>query len=173
MHRHGKGGFTLLLIQLMAVGTAFTVWAGAEIDPRPAPAGVSSDWWTQAQAHIRQGEYHPRLARVAGTDQAETLQAPNRAHNFRTTFAPEGVLVKPRTATDADWTWGLSLVAIGPPGDLRRPESARVRLSGSRVELVRGTLTEWYENDQRGLEQGFTLHEPPPGSTGAAELVCA
>ena len=172
MHKCGTDGLVVLLIQLIVLAAALPAWTGAAIGPQQLPAGVSADWWTRAQAHIRRAEYQPSpVTTPDASNQPQILQAPNRAHNFRTTFAPEGVLVKPRTATDADWTWGLSLVAIGPPGDLRRPESARVRLSGSRVELVRGTLTEWYENDQRGLEQGFTLHEPPPGSTGAAELV--
>ena len=34
-------------------------------------------------------------------------------------------------------------------------------LLGNRVEYRRGILTEWYVNDERGLEQGFTLHGPP------------
>ncbi len=171
MHRHGKGGFTLLLIQLMAVGTAFTVWAGAEIDPRPAPAGVSSDWWTQAQAHIRQGEYQPSLAKVDSPDQPQTLQAPNRAHHFRTTFTADGVLVVPRTASAPEWSWGLTLTGLGAPGELRPTEPAQLRHEGNRVELVRGPVIEWYRNDERGLEQGFTLPEPPQGSAGTAELV--
>ena len=93
MHKCGTDGLVVLLIQLIVLAAALPAWTGAAIGPQQLPAGVSADWWTRAQAHIR------------------------------------------------------------------------------RVELVRGTLTEWYENDQRGLEQGFTLHEPPPGSTGAAELV--
>lgn len=161
----------VLLVLLMALGFALPVRAGAEVGPPQAPAGVSTDWWTQAQAQIRQTEYHPSPATADTSDRSAIVQAPNRAHNFRSTFTSDGLRVKPRTATGADWTWGLSLVAIGAPGDLRRLETAHVRLNGQRVELVRGTLTEWYINDQRGLEQGFTLHTPPPGSAGAAELV--
>ena len=171
MHRYGTNGLVVLLIQLIVLGFALAVWAGAEGGPQQLPAGVSGDWWPQARAYIRQAEYQPSPITAGSADRSATMQAPNRAHNFRTIFSPEGVRVVPRTATDADWIWGLSLVAVGAPGDLRRPEPARVHLNGHQVELVRGTLTEWYRNDQRGLEQGFTLHEPPPGSTGAAELV--
>ena len=172
MHKGQLKGSGVLCMLVLALAAAMPVSAGAEGGVQRLPAGVSGDWWTRAQAYIRRAEYQPSpVTDAAVSGQPATVQAPNRAHNFRTFFSPDGVRVMPRTATGADWTWGLSLVAIGTPGDLRRPEPARVRLNGQRVELVRGTLTEWYENDQRGLEQGFTLHEPPPGSTGAAELV--
>ena len=163
--------FALALGPLFLTGLAFTAWAEAEMGSQHVPVGVSSDWWTQAQAHIRQGEYQPSLARVAGTDQAQTLQAPNRAHNFRTTFSPEGVRVAPRTASAPEWSWGLTLTSLGAPGELHPAEPAQLRHQGNRVELMRGPVIEWYRNDERGLEQGFTLQEPPPGSVGAAELV--
>jgi hypothetical protein len=41
-----------------------------------------------------------------------------------------------------------------------------LRASGNRVEYLRGPLTEWYVNGPLGLEQGFTLTEPPPRSKG-------
>ncbi len=72
--------------------------------------------------------------------------------------------MSPRTAAGPDWSWGLQLTGIGRAGDLRRPEAACLRVDGERVELVRGRLTEWYVNDERGLEQGFTLDEPWPGA---------
>ena len=122
MHKCGTDGLVVLLIQLIVLAAALPAWTGAAIGPQQLPAGVSADWWTRAQAHIRRAEYQPSpVTTPDASNQPQILQAPNRAHNFRTTFAPEGVLVKPRTATAADWTWGLSLVAIGPPGDLRRP----------------------------------------------------
>ena len=44
--------------------------------------------------------------------------------------------------------------------------------AGRRVEYRRGALTEWYVNDARGLEQGFTLEERPEGR-GPLEIVLA
>ena len=111
MHRYGTNGLVVLLIQLIVLGFALAVWAGAEGGPQQLPAGVSGDWWPQAQAYIRQAEYQPSpVTDAAVSDQPAAVQAVNRAHNFRTTFAPDGVLVKPRTATGSEWTWGLSLV---------------------------------------------------------------
>ena len=139
--------------------------AGALPAPKRPVEGVPAGWRAQAQAEIRGLEYRPKAVPAWESDGAlHTVRAPNRAHNFRLTFTPEGVRVTPRTRTGPDWSWGLQLTGIGRAGDLCRPEAARLRVDGDRVELVRGRLTEWYINDERGLEQGFTLEEPWPGA---------
>jgi uncharacterized repeat protein (TIGR01451 family) len=51
-------------------------------------------------------------------------------------------------------------------GELKEAEPAGVEAHGSRAEIHRGSLTEWYVNDERGLEQGFTLEERPAGTAG-------
>ncbi len=139
--------------------------AGALPAPKRPVEGVPAGWRAQAQAEIRGLEYRPKAVPAGESDGAlHTVRAPNRAHNFRLSFTPEGVRVTPRTRTGPDWSWGLQLTGIGRAGDLCRPEAASVRVDGKRVELVRGRLTEWYVNDERGLEQGFTLEEPWPGA---------
>ncbi len=35
----------------------------------------------------------------------------------------------------------------------------------NRITYQRDDLTEWYVNDERGLEQGFTIHTAPSTST--------
>ena len=153
----------------LLLAALFLLAGGAWALPAPKrPAeGVPADWWAQAQAEIRGLEYRPKAVPEAGAEGAvHTVRAPNRAHNFRLNFTPEGVRVTPRTPNGPDWSWGLQLTGVGVTGDLRRPEAARLRVAGDRVELVRGRLTEWYINDERGLEQGFTLHGPLPGSAG-------
>jgi hypothetical protein len=162
----------LLLVQFMVGGFALVVWAGATSGPQQLPADVSGNWWAQAQEDIRRSEYRPSLSgKTVSSNRSEAFQAPNRAHNLRTTFTSEGVWVVSRTSTSQDWRWGLTLAAVGVPGDMRRPEEARLQVAGNRVEFLRGAVTEWYINDERGLEQGFTLQGPPPGSEGARELV--
>jgi hypothetical protein len=172
MRRFGRYGLGLLLMQFMVGGFALAVWAGATSGSQRLPVGVSGNWWAQAQEGIRRSEYRPSLSKITVSQgRSEAFQAPNRAHNFRTTFTSEGVWVVPRTSTSQDWSWGLTLAAVGVPGDMRRPEAARLQVDGNRVEFLRGAVTEWYINDERGLEQGFTLQGPPPGSEGAPELI--
>ena len=160
---------TIGKIAALLLAAVFLLAGGAGALPAPKrPAEwMPADWWAQAQAEIRGLEYRPKTVPAGESAGAvHTVRAPNRAHNFRLNFTPEGVRVTPRTATGPDWSWGLQLTGIGRAGDLRRPEAARLRVAGDRVELVRGRLTEWYINDERGLEQGFTLHGPLPGSAG-------
>jgi len=49
---------------------------------------------------------------------------------------------------------------------LEAVEPASCSVEDRRIELRRGALTEWYVNDERGVEQGFTIAEPP-GRDGA------
>ena len=53
------------------------------------------------------------------------------------------------------------------------PQKATPTVSGNRVEYQRGDLSEWYVNDSRGLEQGFTLARRPGVSRGGESLVIA
>jgi len=103
--------------------------------------------------------YRPQLGQV--------FQAPNRAHNMRVYFAPEGPVLLPRTGFDPGaeppWVLRIRLAEIGRGGALLQPGPAALQAEGSRVEYRRGTVTEWYRNDTRGLEQGFTLERRPNG----------
>ena len=45
---------------------------------------------------------------------------------------------------------------------------AEVVATDNRIEYRRGDLVEWYVNDRRGLEQGFTLSQRPGGPKGDA-----
>jgi hypothetical protein len=47
------------------------------------------------------------------------------------------------------------------------PASPTIAASGNRVEYRRGPIVEWYVNDPRGLEQGFTLLAPPEREAAA------
>jgi hypothetical protein len=48
--------------------------------------------------------------------------------------------------------------------------AAELTADGNGLEYRRGYISEWYLNDQRGLEQGFTLTAPPPGRQGRSPL---
>ena len=125
------------------------------------PAGATSDWWSTVQKQIRESEYHVTWQnKTCLPNLGSAYQAPNRAHNLRTYFTPEGIRVVPRTG-EAAWEWGLTLAGYGRAGTLQEPAAAEPAVSGNRTEYRRGELTEWYVNDDRGLEQGFTLQSPP------------
>lgn len=66
------------------------------------------------------------------------------------------------------WSLKLCLVSYGSGERMLPAVPVGLTRLGNRVHYGRGTLTEWYVNDPSGLEQGFTLAEPP-GGTATAE----
>ena len=70
------------------------------------------------------------------------------------------------TAKHPGGEFGLRLEGYGYGARLASPATASAHASGTRVEYQRGALTEWYVNDVRGLEQGFTLRERPAHQNG-------
>ncbi|MGD8413841.1 MAG: FG-GAP-like repeat-containing protein, partial [Candidatus Latescibacterota bacterium] len=73
----------------------------------------------------------------------------------------------PRTGDSSAWRWGLTLSGYGYAGRMQTPLEAELIDTANRMEYRRGGLVEWYVNDSRGIEQGFTLAERPP--TGGRE----
>jgi hypothetical protein len=157
----------------------------------PASAGrVSADWWAAVQENIRKSEYHATWQKQTYlSDVPAAYQAPNRAHNLRTYFTPAGIRVVPRVfeGETPPWEWGLTLRGLGYSGKVQPVTAATLHSQANRIEYRRGgpfthpglalnevrgqALTEWYVNDERGLEQGFTLHAAPlPGGEGPLVL---
>ena len=138
-----------------------------EYSSTPEPQGVSASWSAGARESLRKAEYD-----LSWQDRRDlpgvpaAWQAANRAHNFRTYFTPEGPETVSRTATTAGWRWGMSLRRWGYVGQARPVSEATLYASGNRAEYRREGLTEWYVNDERGIEQGFTLDAPAPGQRG-------
>ncbi len=118
---------------------------------------------TQAPRQVAEQEYQARRARRG-------LQAPNRIHNLRAYFEPEGVRLHDRTAAGEPELMALRLARLGRPGSERPVPPGQVSSTGSRVEIRRPGLVEWYLNGTAGLEQGFTLDRRP---AGAGRLVLA
>ncbi len=63
----------------------------------------------------------------------------------------------------SDWTWGLELVSYGLSGGERLVmEPEEVTSEGQRIAYAWSEdLDEWYINDHRGLEHGYTVHGRP------------
>ncbi len=93
------------------------------------------------------------------------LEAPNRAHNLRTTFGERGIEVLPRTEREAAPTWRFAweTVGFGRPDWMQEVSSSSPSSAGARVIYERDGWSEWYENTAKGLEQGFTIERRPAG----------
>jgi hypothetical protein len=143
-------------VTVLGVGTLLLLaWArAAAADPGPGSALPSG----LARALARR-EYE-------ASANAGGLQAPNRAHDLRTYFDARGIRVHDRTAAGSPELLALTLSSVGRGGELAAVPSGEVSHDGARVEIRRPGLTEWYENSEAGLEQGFTLAERPGGAGG-------
>jgi hypothetical protein len=91
--------------------------------------------------------------------------ARNPGQQWLTQFDGRGFVVKPDSE---NWSWGLQLQCYGAAGHERAiAGSARASAEGQQVSYVwDASLTEWYKNDARGLEHGYTLNSPPAGADG-------
>jgi hypothetical protein len=137
------------------------------------PTGVTGDWWSAAQQGIATAEYHATWQRLPEDTGDGAYQAPNRAQGFRTHFTDRGIRVVPRTEEQPSWQWGLELVGFGWGEDVQPVTAAEPRANANRVEYVRSGLVEWYVNEPRGLEQGFTIEQPARdvGGAGTSQVV--
>ncbi|MBW1816935.1 MAG: FG-GAP repeat protein, partial [Deltaproteobacteria bacterium] len=149
--------FVMTLAGILCLGAAYalppaTVHATPSFDDRSA-------WLKSVQKDIRQSRYHVHPLK---SPSSQSYRAANPAHRLNACFMPEGVRVSPLSFKGSrQWEWGLSLESYGFEGALRPVDPQFPVPSGNRVEYRRGQLIEWYVNDDRGLEQGFTIDEPP------------
>jgi hypothetical protein len=154
---------------------------GREATQPASPQAPPADWWTAVQKDVRQSEYHvtwqdqttlSEWVSFSGEPGAGAYQAPNRAHNLRTYFGPQGISIVPRAGTPA-WELSLALTGYGYAGDLQPVDATEPTVAANRVTYQRPLsgpgegLTEWYVNDASGLKQGFTLTAAPIPLTAA------
>ncbi len=161
----------LLLVSLATaaslLGCGWGTGAGAPeasaLRPQPQQAasvtaqGTPDDWLGRVQRGLAEREYRASRSHAG-------LQAPNRAQNLRTYFEASGIRVHDRTAAGSPELLSLSLLGVGRGADVAPVEPGEVSHAGTRVEIRRPGLLEWYENSPGGLEQGFTIEERPEGN---------
>jgi len=141
-------------------------------DPDAVPQGLAQSDWQSIRAAYEAGRH--AFQPVEGG-----WQARNPGQQWTTTFDGRGFLVEPR---DGGWQWGLELKSYGFPGAERavaapgwsaqspvRSCDPHTGLCGPLVKADGQLLTcdwdanvqEWFINDTRGLEHGFTVRERP------------
>ncbi len=128
----------------------------ANREPSKTPQGLNDADWSG----IRSSYEKHRHAIVADTEGG--YQARNPGQAWLTKFDGRGFTVTPDAG---GWTWGLELAGWGAATGVRR--------DGGEIFYIRGEgLTEWFVNDSRGLEQGWTFSHRPgsAGGSGAFHL---
>ncbi len=157
----------LLGVVIFVMFNLFTVFSSATSTTLPAldvknSIDGSSDqpswlWLQQIRENIALSEYFisPHGKGI------KKMQAPNRKHDFRIVFDEHGVAIIPRDTKKNDWLLELRLTRFGRKGGFRPAENGKLVTNGNRAQLVRDDVTEWFINDQDGVEHGFTFHTRP------------
>jgi len=138
------------------------VSAGEEttFHPEAAASGISStDWEGIGKAY--EAERHG-IKSVEG--KVNVFKAWNPRQRWVTHFDGRGFTIRPRG--EAGWQWGLSLQSYGW-GELEYQVSndpLKIENEGQDLRYVwDSVMTEWFVNDRRGLEHGFTVWEKSSG----------
>lgn len=100
------------------------------------------------------------------------VSAVNPGQRWRTEFDGRGFTAQP---SGQNWKWGLELKSYGI-GDSRVEPRGRPRIETSERQLTyhwSKNLREWFLNDVRGLEQGWTLQSRPEGDGGTLRIELA
>ena len=133
------------------------------------PAGVSENAWAKILRQIKEDQY--RFSKAASAEGGEEhYRALNRANGLRASFKPEGIEILPLAEEKSSWNLKMHLASYGFKGALKDAPSAFPEVASGHLKYLHGEVTEWYRNDEHGLEQGFTIEEPP-GDKEGGELI--
>jgi hypothetical protein len=83
--------------------------------------------------------------------------AVNASNHLSVDFDGESIVAH---SLKGDWSVGMKLTQLGAPNQLKPANKPAVQILGNRITYDRGNIKEWYINDSKGLEQGFTLDKP-------------
>ncbi|RKY16422.1 MAG: hypothetical protein DRQ55_18055 [Planctomycetota bacterium] len=134
-----------------------SVAIGQALPADELPAGLAADDWSSIR-----GAYDAGRHAVRATQGGHVARNPGQ--RWQTRFDGRGFSTQPDAS---GWTWGLELLRFGFEGSQQAlSQPARVTAAGSRLAYDWDErLTEWYLNDTRGLEHGYTVHARPGADT--------
>ncbi len=147
----------LLLVLIGLIGPA-----GAQAAAGKVPDGLGASDWNSIRA---EHERHRHAAvPIAGGHRAR-----NFGQQWVSDFDGRGFLITPNSG---GWTWGLQLQSYGWAGHAHAlTDQPRVTTETERVSYNWDeNLSEWFVNDGRGVEHGFTLHQQPAGHGDTLEM---
>lgn len=160
-----RAGLNFLFFALLALAFCLAPSLPAdELQPQERRAAqhpeARSDWLSEVQAHISALEYCWQRQATPWPELPWAWQAPNRAHNMRTFLVPGGFHIIPRAGDASAWEWGLVMVAQLDEDAGSHAGEGDYFADGSRFERLESGFSEWFINDERGMEFGFAIEEP-------------
>jgi hypothetical protein len=131
------------------------VTSRAAADAGSPPEGLTTSEWSSIRAAYEAGRH-----KIFAVEQGWSARNPGQ--DLSIAFDERGFTAGPDAG---GWSWGLDLEGYGW-GDTHPVTEPRVTTTdGGRLSRVwDNQLTEWYVNDSRGLEHGFTVASRPSGA---------
>jgi trimeric autotransporter adhesin len=149
-----------IVMKTIQIGIAMAVAWLPEItkaEVERVPEGLKAGEWSSLRAAYAAG----RHAFHQQTD--GTVMAQNPGQRWQMKFDGKGFLASPHSG---GWEWGLELQGVEVAGE--------ADVVGNRLSFGRGeVLQEWFVNDARGLEQGWTFWRSPAGAKDRLTLELA
>lgn len=147
-----------VILSFGALVSAAPALAAGPSDTHPALDALQPEQRTGLLAALDEARHTARPVDGA----ADHLVGRNLAQGWSLSFDARGLTVVPDAGA---FTWGLELESFGVDGSTTvLSHGLDLAADGRRVERRwSADLVEWYLNDERGVEHGFTLTERPDG----------
>ncbi|MCB9854658.1 MAG: thrombospondin type 3 repeat-containing protein [Phycisphaerales bacterium] len=163
-----KHRIVMLVFAVLFMSSLFrrdmTAGASGSDNFKDRSAELSDSDWSDIRA-----AYIAHLHTIVVVDNGHVARNPGQ--EWRAIFDGRGFRLSP---DHQSWSWGLRLVRLSRDGAISALSEAPC-VETDRQKLTyewNSTLTEWFINDHRGLEHGYTLREPLPRG-GPLEIVLA
>ncbi len=123
----------------------------------PTPASVDDADRHSIESQVRRDQF------AAEPDSGGALRARNQSQQFGLSFdaGSIGVIQEESEVPTVSGPLRMTLRGYGYDGVMMSVTPVTPVAMKNRIEYRRGDLLEWYVNDERGLEQGFTLMKRP------------
>ncbi len=135
------------------------------LPPSASKAPIDSVWQTEVFENLHKAEYNFQ----AVSEKSGVWSAPNRANELRSRISTSGLEIFPRkTSSDGEgaiWKLKLQSIKFGRVDRIAQIPEPVVSFRETRAELRSDLLTEWIENREDGIEQGWTIDRAPPGTS--------
>ncbi len=130
---------------------------------------VSDSWLDDVKKDIQASLYYFTLGQSKHNNDTH-YSAANVANGYQTKFTQQGLSITPSESQNADWSWGLSLESITVDNKKLVLSNSTLQVDGNQLEYQSGNITEWYINNQKGLEQGFTIHRASSNNSKLTQI---
>ncbi|MFT7670895.1 MAG: hypothetical protein ACI8X5_003608 [Planctomycetota bacterium] len=126
----------------------------ARADGSELPSGVTPSDWSFIRDSISAHRHAFESTHIG-------FEARNPRFNWEAQFDGTSALIQPAAG---GWSFGFALKAFGFEGQLQEVQSPMFGACAEGQKITygwTGELSEWWINDKRGFEHGFTVHERP------------